>query len=90
MDTPVPGRSSVPELNLLRLADAIVPPLAVFCFASALFIAMAVTCAIPLYYSTFTSEWLESSVVHLCEKPGEINLWLGLVTISAWRAGWAS
>ena len=88
MDTPVPGRSSVPEAHpRSRLVDGIALLLAVSCFASALFIAMSVICAIPLYYSTFTSEWLESTIVHLTEAPGEITLWLGLVTMSALPGG---
>jgi hypothetical protein len=86
--TPVPGRSSVPEAHpRSRLVDGIALLLAVSCFASALFIAMVVICAIPLYYSTLTSEWLESTIVHLTEAPGEITLWLGLVTMSALPGG---
>jgi hypothetical protein len=63
--------------------DGIALLLAVSCFASALFIAMALFCAIPLYYSTLTSEWFSSTVVHFSQVPGEITRWLGLVTVSA-------
>jgi hypothetical protein len=67
--------------------DGIALRLAVSCFASALFLAMAVICAIPLYYSTLTSDWLWATVVHLSEVPGEITRWLGLVTMSALPGG---
>jgi hypothetical protein len=63
--------------------DGIAHLLAVSCFASALFLAMAVTCAIPLYYSTFSSDWLGETVRRFTEVPGEISRWLGLVTVSA-------
>ena len=54
MGTPVPGRSSVPEAHpRSRLVDGIALLLAVSCFASALFLAMAMICAIPLTFSTF-------------------------------------
>jgi hypothetical protein len=63
--------------------DGIALLLAVSCFASALFLAMAVICAIPLFYSTFSSDWLWDTVARFTEVPGEITRWLGLVIVSA-------
>jgi hypothetical protein len=89
VSTPVPGRSSVPEAHhRWRLVDGIALLLAVCCFASALFLAMAAICAIPLVFSTFSSDWLWATVVRFCE-PGEIERWLGLVTVSALPGGLA-
>jgi hypothetical protein len=88
VDTPVPGRSSVPEAHpRSRLVDGIALLLAVFCFASALLLAMGVICAIPLFYSTFSSDWLLDTVRRFTEVPGEITRWLGLVTMSALPGG---
>jgi hypothetical protein len=44
---------------------------------------MSVICAIPLYYSAFSSDSLWATVVHFSEEPGEITRWLGLDTMSA-------
>ena len=88
VDTPVPGRSSVPEAQRRwRLVDGIALLLAVSCFASAMFLAMAMICAIPLYYSTWTSDWLGETVRRFTEVPGEITRWLGLVIMSALPGG---
>lgn len=88
MGTPVPEPSSVPEAQpRWRLVDGIAPLLAVSCFASSLFIAMAATCAIPLYYSTISSDWLGETVRRFTEVPGEVTRWLGLVTMSALPGG---
>jgi hypothetical protein len=78
----------VPEAHpRWRLVDGIALLLAVSCFASALFLAMAVICAIPLYCSTFSSDWLGETVRRFTEVPGEITRWLGLVTMSALPGG---
>ena len=86
--TPIAGRSLEPEARpRSRLVDGIALLLAVSCFASALFIAMAAIFAIPLYYSTLTSDWLGETVRRFTEVPGEITRWLGLVTMSALPGG---
>ena len=90
MGTPVPERSSVPEAHpRRRLVDGIAFLLAVSCFASALFLAVAVFCAIPLFYSTISSDWLLDTVRRFTEVPGEITRWLGLVTMSTLPGGLA-
>jgi hypothetical protein len=48
---------------------------------------MAVIFAIPLYFSTLSSDWLWETVARFSEEPGEITRWLGLVTISALPGG---
>jgi hypothetical protein len=88
VDTPVPGRSSVPEPQpRSRLLDGIALLFALLCFVSALFLAMAVFCAIPLFYSTLSDDWLLETVNRFTEVPGEITRWLILVTISALPGG---
>jgi hypothetical protein len=86
--TLVPGRSSVPEARpRWRLVNGIALLLGLSCFASVLFIAMAAICAIPLYYSTFSGDWLGETVRRFTEVPGEITRWLGVVTVSAAPGG---
>ncbi len=88
MDTPDPGGSSVPEAQpRWRLVDGIALLLALLCFVSALFLAMAVFCAIPLFHSTLSDDWLLETVNRFTEVPGEITRWLVLVTISALPGG---
>jgi hypothetical protein len=90
MGTYFPGRSSVPEAHhRWLLVDGVALLLAVACFASALFLALAVICAIPLSFSTFSSDWLGETVRRFTEVPGEITRWLGLVTVSALPGGLA-
>ena len=83
MGTYFPGRSSVPEAHhRWLLVDGVALLLAVACFASALFLALAMFCAIPLlYFSTSSSDWLWETVRRFTEVPGEITRWLGLVTV---------
>ncbi len=89
MGTRVPERLSVPEARprWRLVVDGIALLLAVSCFASALFLAIAVFCAIPLVYSTLTSDWLGETFRRFTEVPGEISRWLGLVTVSALPGG---
>jgi hypothetical protein len=69
-----------------RLVDGIALLLALLCFVSALFLAMAVFCAIPLVYS-LSDDWLGDTVRRFTEVPGEITRWLVLVTVSALPGG---